>query len=84
MQDQFGNAITCNSSDALAAYDRATDLQLHAWPGVFEAINEALAAAPDFALGHALHALVLAAWGARAGSPCRTGARAGGTTSAAA
>ncbi len=63
MQDQFGNTVTCNSSEALAAYDRAVDAQLHAWPGVFEAIDEALAAAPDFALGHALHALALAAWG---------------------
>lgn len=63
MQDQFGNAVTCSSAAALAAYDRAVDLQLHAWPGVFEAIDEALAAAPDFALGHAVHALALAAWG---------------------
>ena len=63
MQDQFGNAITCSSRDALAAYDRAIDAQLHAWPGVFEALDDALAAAPDFALGHALHALVLAGWG---------------------
>lgn len=63
MHDQFGNAVSCGSSDAVAAYDRAVDAQLHAWPGVFESIDEALKAAPDFALGHALHALVLAAWG---------------------
>ena len=62
MQDQFGNSITCSSRDALAGYDRAIDAQLHAWPGVFEALDEALAAAPDFALAHALHALVLAGW----------------------
>ena len=63
MQDQFGNAVTGSSTAALAAYDRAVDCQLHAWPGVFEAVNEALAAAPDFALAHVLHALALAAWG---------------------
>lgn len=63
MQDAFGNAVTCSSSEALAAYDRAVDAQLHAWPGVYESIGEALTAAPDFAMAHALHALVLAAWG---------------------
>ena len=50
MQDQLGNAITCASRAALAAYHRALDAQLHASPGVFEAIDDALAAAPDFAL----------------------------------
>lgn len=63
MTDQFGNDITCASADALRVYDRAVDAQLHAWPGVFEAIDEALVGAPDFALAHSLHALVLAAWG---------------------
>ena len=63
MQDQFGNSVTCASAEALAAYDRAVDLQLHAWPGVFEALDEAIVAVPDFSLAHALHALVLAAWG---------------------
>ena len=63
MQDQFGNSVTCTSPSALAAYDRAVDAHLHAWPGVFEALDEALATEPDFALAHALHALVLAIWG---------------------
>ena len=61
MQDQFGNSVTCASAEALGAYDRAVELQLHAWPGVFEALDQAIVAAPDFALAHALHALVLAA-----------------------
>lgn len=62
MQDQFGNSVTCTSHVALAAYDRAVDAQLHAWPGIFEALDEALAAEPDFALAHVLHALVLTTW----------------------
>ena len=63
MQDQFGNSVTCASAGALTAYDRAVDLQLHAWPGVFEALDDAIVAAPDVALAQALHALVLAGWG---------------------
>lgn len=62
MQDQFGNPVTCTSHEALDAYDRAVDAHLHAWPGVLAALDEALIAAPDFALAHALQALVLAIW----------------------
>ena len=63
MQDQFGNSVTCSSQEALSAYDHAVDAHLHGWHGVFESLDEALAAEPDFALAHALHALVLAVWG---------------------
>lgn len=59
MNDMFGNRVSTASASALAHYDRATDAHLHAWPGVGEAIDLALAEAPDFALPHALKALVL-------------------------
>ena len=52
MQDQFGNSVTCASHEAIAAYDRAVDAQLHAWPGVFESLDEAFAAELNFALAH--------------------------------
>ena len=55
--------LTCASQGAVAAYWRAVDAQLHAWPGVQDALALALREAPDFALAHALHALVLGAWG---------------------
>lgn len=66
MQDQFGNELSCTSAAAAAAYDRAVDAHLHAWPGVAEALDEALAHDPAFPLAHGLRALVLAAQGQRA------------------
>jgi tetratricopeptide (TPR) repeat protein len=62
MHDEFGNAISTHSPTAAAAYMRAVDCQLHAWPGLAEALAQALAEAPDFALAHALAALVHGAW----------------------
>ena len=63
MQDQYGNHVIAASSTALAAYERAVDAQLHAWPGVQAALDEALAESPDFALAHGLQALVHAVHG---------------------
>jgi Tfp pilus assembly protein PilF len=57
MHDAFGLNLSCESAAAAQAYQRAVDAYLHAWPGVGEAVEEALAAAPDFALAHALRAL---------------------------
>ena len=58
MQDQFANPLSCSSPEAIRAYDRAVDSHLHALPGVSDALDAALAAQPDFALPHALRALV--------------------------
>lgn len=63
MNDMFGNGVTTTSRAAINHYDRAVDAQLHAWPGVLESVEDALAEAPDFALPHALKALVLAGRG---------------------
>ncbi len=59
MKDMFGNDVTVASQSALHHYDRATDAHLHAWSGVLESVEDALAEAPEFALPHALKALVL-------------------------
>ena len=60
MEDAFGNVVGCSSTTALHAYDQAVDRQLHAWPGVRDACNEAIEADPGFALPYALKALTLA------------------------
>jgi tetratricopeptide (TPR) repeat protein len=57
MKDALGLDLSCASPVAAAAYRRAVDAYLHAWPGTDAALDEALAAAPDFALAHALRAL---------------------------
>jgi len=54
MNDMFGNGVTCVSHAAIQHYDRAVDAHLHAWPGVLESVDAALAEAPDFSLPHAL------------------------------
>ena len=59
MNDMFGNNVTLGSHAALYHYDRAVDAYLHAWPGVLESVEIALSEAPDFALAHALKAMVL-------------------------
>lgn len=61
--DALGNAVTCASRAAVQAYDRAVDAQLHAWPGVQAALDEALALASGFALARALQALLWATLG---------------------
>ncbi len=63
MKDTFGNGLTVTSQAALQHYEQAVDAQLHAWPGVLKSLDAALAHAPDFALAHALTALVLATFG---------------------
>jgi tetratricopeptide (TPR) repeat protein len=62
MRDAFGNVVSCSSSSALRAYDEAVDAQLHAWPGVRDACNQAIEADPGFALPYALKALALATY----------------------
>lgn len=57
MHDALGLDLSCASPAAAAAYRRSLDAYLHAWPGTDAALDEALAAAPDFALAHALRAL---------------------------
>ena len=57
MYDAFGNTVHCSSAAALRAYDRAVDRYLHAFPGVLEATEEALAHDPGFALAHVLRGL---------------------------
>jgi tetratricopeptide (TPR) repeat protein len=63
MQDWLGHPLSCGSQAAAQAYDRAVDCQLHAWPGALDAVQEALRHDPDFALAHALLALLLQAQG---------------------
>ena len=59
MKDSFDQFVTCQSQDALRAYDQAVDCQLHAWPGALAAIEQALEHTPDFALAHSTRALLL-------------------------
>ena len=66
MQDRFGNATGTTSSAAVDHYDRAVDAHLHAWPGAIEALDAAIAEAPDFASPHALKSLILFGRGQRA------------------
>jgi hypothetical protein len=63
MHDAFGNRVHCSSTAAVQAYDRAVDLYLHAFPGVLEATEEALAHDPGLALAHALRGLFNAMYG---------------------
>lgn len=63
MHDMLGNSVTAAGAPALAAYERAVDGHLHAWPGVAEALDEALAEDPGFVLAHALRALWLQMFG---------------------
>jgi tetratricopeptide (TPR) repeat protein len=58
MNDALGNTVTVSSARALHFYEQAVDAHLHAWPGVGPALDAALAEAPDFALAHALRALL--------------------------
>lgn len=57
MQDAFGNPVGSSSMAAVRAYDRAVDAYLHAFPGVLEATEEALAHDPGLAAAHALRGL---------------------------
>src|SRR3954454_20143558 len=63
MHDAFGNIVHCSSVAAVQAYDRAVDRYLHAFPGVLEATEEALAHDAGFALAYTLRGLFHAAYG---------------------
>ena len=63
MNDVLGNSVTAASAQAHRAYERAVDAHLHAWPGVAQALDEALAEDPGFVLAHALRALWLQMFG---------------------
>lgn len=65
MKDLFDQTVSTSSAAAARWYDQALDAHLHAWPGVLPALQAALAEAPDFALAHALLALVRAGRGER-------------------
>ncbi len=66
MQDLFGQIVSTSSAAAARRYDQAVDAHLHAWPGATDALDAAVAEAPDFALPHALQALLWAGRGERA------------------
>jgi hypothetical protein len=61
MNYALGHSLRCESATAAKSYERAEDAYLHAWPGVGPAVDEALAAALEFALAYALRALRAAA-----------------------
>ena len=63
MHDHLDNPLSCRSTDAVRAYDRAVDCQLHAWPDPFAELQIAIGHDPGFALAHAAMALVLMARG---------------------
>jgi hypothetical protein len=65
MKDLFDQTVSTASATAARLYDQAVDAHLHAWPGALDALRDAIAHAPGFALPHALQALVLAGRGER-------------------
>jgi hypothetical protein len=56
--DSRGLPLSTTSDPAVDSYREGIDLLLSAWPGVAEALDEAIAADPDFALAHAARARV--------------------------
>jgi hypothetical protein len=54
--DCRGLPLSTTSDPAAERYRDGVDLLLSAWPGAAEALEEAIAADPDFALAHAAHA----------------------------
>ncbi|MES0883887.1 tetratricopeptide repeat protein [Roseibium sp. SCP14] len=59
LTDEYGNAISTSSSRARDHYDQGLQLFLGANYGAIEAFEDAIAADPGFALGHAAHARAL-------------------------
>lgn len=55
-QDSRGLPLSTTSDLAAERYRAGVDLLLSAWPGAAEALEEAVAADPDFALAHAARA----------------------------
>ena len=54
--DTRGLPLSTTSDIGSERYREGVDLLLSAWPGAAEALEEAIAADPDFALAHAAHA----------------------------
>ncbi|UFN51623.1 tetratricopeptide repeat protein (plasmid) [Roseomonas sp. OT10] len=54
--DSRGLPISTTSDRAAERYREGVDLMLSTWPGAAEALDEAIAADPDFALAHAARA----------------------------
>jgi hypothetical protein len=54
--DGRGLPLSTTSERAAERYRDGVDLLLSAWPGAVEALEEAIAADPDFALAHAARA----------------------------
>src|SRR3712207_3599494 len=54
--DSRGLPLSTTSDFAAERYRHGVDLLLSAWPGAAEALEEAIAADPDFALAHAARA----------------------------
>ena len=54
--DSRGLPLSTDSARAAARYREGVDLMLSTWPGAAEALDEAIAADPDFALAHAARA----------------------------
>ncbi|MFC7555336.1 hypothetical protein ACFQU7_28515 [Pseudoroseomonas wenyumeiae] len=54
--DRRGLSLSTASDVAAERYREGVDLLLSAWPGAAEALDEAVAADPDFALAHAARA----------------------------
>jgi tetratricopeptide (TPR) repeat protein len=68
MRDALDNVVTVDSAEALRLLDKAIQLQVYGWPGALEAAQEATRLAPPLAVGHAMQALIHAAWARRAES----------------
>ena len=54
--DSRGLPLSTASERAAERYRHGIDLLLSAWPGAAEALEEAIAADPDFALAHVARA----------------------------
>ncbi|KTS79421.1 hypothetical protein NS274_03080 [Pseudomonas oryzihabitans] len=54
--DRYGLPLSTASTQAADAYRTGMDLLLSLWPGAAEALDEAIALDPDFALAHAARA----------------------------
>ncbi|KTT48729.1 hypothetical protein SB11R_14950 [Pseudomonas oryzihabitans] len=57
--DRYGLPLSTASTQAADAYRTGVDLLLSLWPGAAEALDEAIALDPDFALAHAARARLL-------------------------
>ncbi len=60
LQDRQGNTVSCVSADAVELFDRAVEAFNIYRGDPIALVNEAIAAAPDFTMAHALKAYLLA------------------------